>query len=773
MNKFSFTSIKLASVSCIGNSFNKKSHRTMATENTFKAEDLDRQFLQCTLCLDRLTKPKVLPCQHTFCEDCLEQWVDRNDGLSCPVCRKDYPLPENGVSSLPDNFFINNIIDFISLKKECEDNATPCHGCERTASNYCTVCLEFLCSDCGSAHRRLRLTRNHIVQTMDEYRSSQAMPTARMKILNPDHCTDHPEYEIQFYCRTCERVICRKCCATLHPLPGHQQMSIESAAEGRRSYMTSLIQKARIKAQKASETLHGLRKLKENLESSREKNVNKIRQRKEFLIAILERHEHKIIGEYDEFFHERSSELDEEISRFDELVEEIDSINGVTEGLLERGNEIALLTQSLQSSVKLQRVLQTDVSTDVPEETSVGFIAGEDDLNESELFGKIERNETKIYRTVFMSEAPPPQAVAVGEDVQFTLRMDDLSIEENEQNDSEQPIPVSAKLCSPNGEVGIARVINDDNGNYDVTFRPLSEGRHRLILSVLGRQLSESPYYIDVSSSTNHRIKFGAGDGSESGCLREPSGVCMFGEKHVLIADTGNKVIRIFDIDGRYKTHLSFPSTEKSFEPTDIVATGDGVIYISDAGNCQIIVCDIEGHLLGRFGMNVLKKPCGLALSLSGNVYVVDHDDHMVKVFTANGRHIRDIGSNGNGCGQFRGPLTATVSTNDELIVSDRENHRLQMFCKDGHFLNELILSEDNEAVKYPTGLCTDTNDNIYVCNDWNNRVLKFRSDGTFICRVDTDVDRLKYPNGVCISKDGSKLIVVDCGNDCAKLFDL
>ncbi|XP_033097409.1 tripartite motif-containing protein 2-like isoform X2 [Anneissia japonica] len=742
----------------------------MATENTFKAEDLDRQFLQCTLCLDRLTKPKVLPCQHTFCEGCLELWVDRNEGLTCPVCRKDYPLPANGVVGLPDNFFINNIIDFISLKKECEENSTACHGCERTASNYCTVCLEFLCSDCGSAHRRLRLTRNHRVQSMDEYRSSQAMPAARIRILSPDHCPDHPEYEIQFYCQTCERVICRKCCATLHPLPVHRQLSIESAAESRRSYMTSMIDKAQSKAQKASETLYGLRKIKENLDVSREKHINKIRQRKEFLTGVIERHEEKMMDEYNDFFNERSSEIEEEISKFVEIVDEIDSINSVTESLLEGGKEVALMTQSLQSTVKLQRVLQTDVETQITDEPSIGFVAGEDDLNESEIFGKIEKNETKIYRTVFNSEAPPPQVVAVGENVQFTLQMDDL-VERNEIN--AQPIPVSAKLCSPTGEVGIARVSNKDNGNYDVTFRPISEGRHRLILSVLGRQLSESPYYIDVSSSTTHRLKFGDGDGGDSGCLREPWGVCMFGEKHVLIADTGNNAIRIFDIDGRYKTHLCFPSLEKNLEPTDIVTTGDGVIYVSDAGNCQVIVCDIEGHLLGRFGKNVLKKPCGLALSLSGNVCVVDHELHTVKVFTARGQHIHDIGYNGNGRGQFRGPLSATVNTKDELIVSDRENHRLQVFNKDGHFLKELILSQDGEALKYPSGICTDKDDNLYVCNDWNNRILKFTSDGNFICRIDNEVDRLKYPNGVCISKDGSKLIVVDYGNDCAKLFDL
>lgn len=29
---------------------------------------IDKQFLICSICLDRYDNPKVLPCLHTFCE---------------------------------------------------------------------------------------------------------------------------------------------------------------------------------------------------------------------------------------------------------------------------------------------------------------------------------------------------------------------------------------------------------------------------------------------------------------------------------------------------------------------------------------------------------------------------------------------------------------------------------------------------------------------------------------------------------------------------------
>lgn len=94
-----------------------------------------------------------------------------------------------------------------------------------------------------------------------------------------------------------------------------------------------------------------------------------------------------------------------------------------------------------------------------------------------------------------------------------------------------------------------------------------------------------------------------------------------------------------------------------------------------------------------------------------------------------------------------------------------------QIFDTDGDYLLEVTPSgEGDDEFKYPTGVATDINDNIYVCNDWNGRVLKFSPDGTFIKRVDSDEDGLRYPNGIAITDDG-KVVVVDYGNDCVKVF--
>ena len=70
--------------------------------------------LECSICLDPFTNPKLLQCFHVFCKDCLEPLVCQNQhGLSlrCPNCRRSTLLPANGVSGLQPAFHIHHLFE--------------------------------------------------------------------------------------------------------------------------------------------------------------------------------------------------------------------------------------------------------------------------------------------------------------------------------------------------------------------------------------------------------------------------------------------------------------------------------------------------------------------------------------------------------------------------------------------------------------------------------------------------------------------------------------
>lgn len=43
--------------------------------------------LKCSICKEPLQQPLSTICDHTFCQDCIEEWIN-NQHYSCPTCRK-------------------------------------------------------------------------------------------------------------------------------------------------------------------------------------------------------------------------------------------------------------------------------------------------------------------------------------------------------------------------------------------------------------------------------------------------------------------------------------------------------------------------------------------------------------------------------------------------------------------------------------------------------------------------------------------------------------
>jgi DNA-binding beta-propeller fold protein YncE len=65
----------------------------------------------------------------------------------------------------------------------------------------------------------------------------------------------------------------------------------------------------------------------------------------------------------------------------------------------------------------------------------------------------------------------------------------------------------------------------------------------------------------------------------------------------------------------------------------------------------------------------------------AGHLVVVDSGNHRVQVLNyADGSHVRSIGSQGSGDGQFTHPYGVTVSSDGNIVVYDAYNCRIQFF---------------------------------------------------------------------------------------------
>ncbi|CAL1528326.1 unnamed protein product [Lymnaea stagnalis] len=72
------------------------------------------ELLECSVCLERFDQScKVLPCQHTFCRQCLDEIVLTHKELRCPECRA---LVTVRVADLPTNILVVRILEGLKTK---------------------------------------------------------------------------------------------------------------------------------------------------------------------------------------------------------------------------------------------------------------------------------------------------------------------------------------------------------------------------------------------------------------------------------------------------------------------------------------------------------------------------------------------------------------------------------------------------------------------------------------------------------------------------------
>src|SRR6218665_2125413 len=70
---------------------------------------------ECGICTETLRDPRLLPCVHTFCLECLRRLLGAVENtekkLVCPLCRSEFSVPTAGLDALQRNFFMKQLID--------------------------------------------------------------------------------------------------------------------------------------------------------------------------------------------------------------------------------------------------------------------------------------------------------------------------------------------------------------------------------------------------------------------------------------------------------------------------------------------------------------------------------------------------------------------------------------------------------------------------------------------------------------------------------------
>jgi len=313
----------------------------------------------------------------------------------------------------------------------------------------------------------------------------------------------------------------------------------------------------------------------------------------------------------------------------------------------------------------------------------------------------------------------------------------------------------------------------------------------------------------------------GSADGSSTAArFYYPVGVAVGSGGTLYVADYVNCLIRKITSAGTVSTLAGTAGSSGStngpgaaarfYHPFDVAADlHSGLVYVADYGNQLIrkitsagVVTTLAGQAVGSGSVNGsgsaarFSSPVGAAVDGSGNVYVADYGNALVRKITPAGvvttlAGMAGVTGTNNGTGtaaRFNGPAGVAVDGSGNVYVAEYDNNAIRKITRAG-VVSTLAgrpgTSGTNNgtgtAARFnsPVGVAVDASGSVYVADTGNHAIRKISPAGVvtnlagLVGTSGTNdgvgaAARFNSPEGVAV--DGSNYVyVADEGNSCIR----
>ena len=198
----------------------------------------------------------------------------------------------------------------------------------------------------------------------------------------------------------------------------------------------------------------------------------------------------------------------------------------------------------------------------------------------------------------------------------------------------------------------------------------------------------------------------------------------------------------------------------------------DDEILVADQLNHRVQQFNVHSaqnfvNSFGRYGIENgnFQCPARVCMDDERRIIVSDFNNHRVQVLTRDGAPILIFGNSGPE--KLNNPV-GCVCYKNMFIVADSLNSCLKIFNSSGNFLHKIGEkgNADGQFLK-PYGVCVDQHGNILVSDKESGHVQQFTIEGRFTGKTVTKLTgpwgMATMPDGrilVCDNKDGSVLIL-------------
>ncbi|CAC5379845.1 TRIM71 [Mytilus coruscus] len=230
----------------------------MATKNAVNLiTELERRYLECNICTELFDEdkriPRLLPCHHPFCSECLKRLGHRKDTIKCPTCNAVHKVKKNGPSDFPKDNTRRDLTSFLQVHSDL-NSFKKCCLCGNTVdvTYKCQQCNINLCESCRCQHETENRTHNAIVNKSETFQDED---------LDVCQNPDHERAKLKYFCNSsnCQSVLCPSCVIAEHrDINKHELEDIEEAFKKRKQELGDDVKSLRTRVSHVKATVQNV-----------------------------------------------------------------------------------------------------------------------------------------------------------------------------------------------------------------------------------------------------------------------------------------------------------------------------------------------------------------------------------------------------------------------------------------------------------------------------------------------------------------------------------
>ncbi|XP_048467147.1 protein PML-like isoform X2 [Rhincodon typus] len=345
---------------------------------TTSAASLVPEEFECGVCSKQLDRPKLLPCLHSICQECLQAEKANPVGATCPVCSA--PVDED-VTNAQDNTFAANLLSKLQLQKRIEVGldiwCSLCQACgdDKPAISLCFECDHFMCLRCCHSHQLLTERYRHLVKTLDELRTlgcEEFVTFARKG--KQTICPDHKEQNVRFFCKTCSMSICCTCLLLSHISPDHCYHDIKQEVILKKEELKQMVETIQENHNKFIEAHNQLKCLKESLDIAKNNTEALIKRKASATIEEIDRQGDALLTELESGCSSVERRLTNSLNNAEQIIKRLGAGKVQAENLLRFGSSEEMMVMYNTINSALTAVVTETFEDLSKEDTWIEFI---------------------------------------------------------------------------------------------------------------------------------------------------------------------------------------------------------------------------------------------------------------------------------------------------------------------------------------------------------------------------------------------------------------